>query len=101
MSRRRRLGIPLLAGAAVAGAAFADEARRDRLRRTARVWRLTARRAAHYGVVKVSGAYLSALLKMPRLRYISDCGMMSVIFNAFSFFASSLVSSLMREAMLL
>src|SRR3990170_4081348 len=54
--RRRRLGIPLIAGAAVAGAALRDGARRDRIRRTARVWRLTARRSAHWGVVKLRGA---------------------------------------------
>lgn len=53
---RRRLGIPLLAGAAVAGAALRDEARRHRLQRTARVWRLTARRSAHWAVVKARGA---------------------------------------------
>ena len=58
---RRRVGIPLLAGAAVAGAgaALRDSARRHRLRRTARVWRLTARRSAHWGVVKVRGARAS------------------------------------------
>ena len=54
--RRRRLGIPLVAGAAVAGAALRDGARRERIRRTTRVWRLTARRSAHWAVVKVRGA---------------------------------------------
>ena len=54
--RRRRLGLPLAAGAAVAGVAIADRGRRDRARRTARVWRLTARRAAHFAVVKARGA---------------------------------------------
>jgi predicted unusual protein kinase regulating ubiquinone biosynthesis (AarF/ABC1/UbiB family) len=52
----RRLGIPLLAGAALAGAALRDETRRHRLQRTARVWRLTARRSAHWAVVKAKGA---------------------------------------------
>jgi predicted unusual protein kinase regulating ubiquinone biosynthesis (AarF/ABC1/UbiB family) len=53
---RRRLGIPLIAGAAAAGAVLRDEDRRHRLRRTARVWRLTARRSAHWAVVRVRGA---------------------------------------------
>jgi predicted unusual protein kinase regulating ubiquinone biosynthesis (AarF/ABC1/UbiB family) len=52
---RRRVGIPLLAGAAVAGAALRDGGRRDRLRRTLRVWRLTARRSTHWAVVKARG----------------------------------------------
>ena len=34
------------------------EARRTRLRRSARIWRLTARRGVHYAVVKVSGGAL-------------------------------------------
>lgn len=34
------------------------ETRRTRLRRSARIWRLTARRGVHYGVVKVSGGAL-------------------------------------------
>jgi predicted unusual protein kinase regulating ubiquinone biosynthesis (AarF/ABC1/UbiB family) len=50
------VGIPLVAGVAVAGAALRDGARRERLRRTARVWRLTARRSAHWAVVKARGA---------------------------------------------
>lgn len=54
--RRRRVGIPLLAGAAAAGAVLRDEGRRDRIRRTARVWRLTARRSAHFALVRVRGA---------------------------------------------
>src|SRR3954467_2090323 len=54
--RRRRLGVPLLASVAVAGAALRDSARRERIRRTTRVWRLTARRSAHWAVVKVRGA---------------------------------------------
>jgi predicted unusual protein kinase regulating ubiquinone biosynthesis (AarF/ABC1/UbiB family) len=49
------VGIPLLAGAAAATAALRDEDRRDRIRRTARVWRLTARRSAHYAVVRARG----------------------------------------------
>ena len=53
---RRRLGLPLLAGAAVVGAALRDGGRRERLRRTARVWRLTARRSAHFAIVKARGA---------------------------------------------
>ncbi|MCU1484735.1 MAG: hypothetical protein JWN67_1481 [Actinomycetia bacterium] len=52
---RRRLGIPLLAGAAAAGAVLRDEDRRHRLRRSARVWRLTARRSAHWAVVRARG----------------------------------------------
>src|SRR5439155_11742127 len=53
---RRRLGLPLLAGAAVVGAALRDGGRRERLRRTARVWRLTARRSVHFAIVKARGA---------------------------------------------
>ena len=56
---RRRLGLPLLAGAAVAGAALRNGGRRERLRRTARVWRLTARRGAHWAWVKARGARAS------------------------------------------
>jgi predicted unusual protein kinase regulating ubiquinone biosynthesis (AarF/ABC1/UbiB family) len=54
--RRRRLGLPLAAGAAAAGVAFAAGGRRERLRRTLRVWRLTVRRGAHFAVVKARGA---------------------------------------------
>ncbi len=51
--------IGAMAGAAAAaGAALADPVRRNRAERTARVWRLTARRSAHWGVVKVRGARL-------------------------------------------
>jgi predicted unusual protein kinase regulating ubiquinone biosynthesis (AarF/ABC1/UbiB family) len=56
---RRRLGIPLLAGAAAAGALLRDEDRRHRLQRSARVWRLTARRSAHYAVVRARGVRAS------------------------------------------
>ncbi|MGH9243246.1 MAG: ABC1 kinase family protein [Acidimicrobiales bacterium] len=50
--------IAALATAAGAGvsALLANPARRERLRRSARVYRLTARRAAHFAVVKVRGA---------------------------------------------
>jgi predicted unusual protein kinase regulating ubiquinone biosynthesis (AarF/ABC1/UbiB family) len=50
------VGIPLVAGLVAAGAALRDGARRERMRRTARVWRLTARRSAHWAVVKARGA---------------------------------------------
>jgi len=51
------VGVPVLIGAAVAvGSTLADDAKREQLRRTARIWRLTARRGAHWGVVKVRGA---------------------------------------------
>ena len=57
----RRLAATSLAGGLVAaavagGIALADADRRNRLHRSARVWRLTARRSAHYAVVKVRGA---------------------------------------------
>jgi predicted unusual protein kinase regulating ubiquinone biosynthesis (AarF/ABC1/UbiB family) len=45
-----------LAAGAAAAAYLADDERRDHLRRSSRVWRLTARRAAHLAVVKVRGA---------------------------------------------
>ena len=55
--RKRAVGVPVLIGAAVAvGTTLADEAKREQLKRTARIWRLTARRGAHWGVVKVRGA---------------------------------------------
>jgi predicted unusual protein kinase regulating ubiquinone biosynthesis (AarF/ABC1/UbiB family) len=46
------------AAAAAAGTAYwlRDPGRRERLRRSARVWRLTARRAGHWAVVRVRGA---------------------------------------------
>jgi predicted unusual protein kinase regulating ubiquinone biosynthesis (AarF/ABC1/UbiB family) len=56
-----RKAVPLAAaGAAIAGAAgvgvaLADEDRRNRIDRQARVWRLSARRALHWATVKVRG----------------------------------------------
>ncbi|MFN2608884.1 MAG: ABC1 kinase family protein [Acidimicrobiales bacterium] len=44
-----------LAGAAGAAVALSDEDRRNRLDRQARVWRLSARRAVHWSIVKVRG----------------------------------------------
>jgi predicted unusual protein kinase regulating ubiquinone biosynthesis (AarF/ABC1/UbiB family) len=67
----RRFGRPSRRATAVAGTSAAvavaasaagtavllrDGGRRERLRRSARVWRLTARRAAHWAVVRVRGA---------------------------------------------
>ncbi len=50
-------GVALVAAGAVVGAIrLRDEDRRARLARSARVWRLTARRGAHWAVVKVRGA---------------------------------------------
>jgi len=46
----------LVAAAVAGGIALADADRRNRLHRSARVWRLTARRGAHYAVVKIRGA---------------------------------------------
>ena len=58
MTRRRTL-LPLAAlGAAAAGAGawtFRKEDRRTQLDRQMRVWRLTARRSIHWGVVKIQG----------------------------------------------
>src|SRR3954451_12947922 len=58
--RRRTVAVPvgLALGAAAAATAstLADEGRREQLRRSARIWRLTARRAAHWGVIRVRGA---------------------------------------------
>ncbi len=51
-------GIPLagaVAGLAAGAAALADEQRRERLRRSSRVWFLTARRTLHYGLVRLRG----------------------------------------------
>jgi predicted unusual protein kinase regulating ubiquinone biosynthesis (AarF/ABC1/UbiB family) len=71
MTRRRRSRrsrrTTVAAGASVAVATTAaaaagttlllrDSARRERLRRSVRVWRLTARRAGHWAVVRVRGA---------------------------------------------
>ena len=47
-----------LAGVVAAGTALTDPARRSRVERSARVWRLTARRGLHWAVVKVRGARL-------------------------------------------
>ena len=55
---RRVVAVGAAAGAAVAGAGVAvlrDEARRQHLERQIRVWRLTARRAAHYAQMRVKG----------------------------------------------
>ena len=52
---RKAAGIPLLAAVAAGVAALADEHRRDRLRRSGRIWYLTARRSAHYAAVRVRG----------------------------------------------
>src|SRR5688572_12572137 len=55
--RTRAVALAVLAlGAAAAAVAFADEGKREQLRRSARIWRLTARRGAHWGVVRVRGA---------------------------------------------
>jgi predicted unusual protein kinase regulating ubiquinone biosynthesis (AarF/ABC1/UbiB family) len=53
---RKAIGIPVLG--AVGGAAIwlSDDGRRVRLQRSARVWRLTARRSAHWLVLKARGA---------------------------------------------
>ena len=57
---RPRLALGAAAAAASVAAAAAvrlrEPARRDRLERTLRVWRLTVRRGVHYGVTKVRGA---------------------------------------------
>jgi predicted unusual protein kinase regulating ubiquinone biosynthesis (AarF/ABC1/UbiB family) len=44
-----------VAGAAGAGVALADEDRRTRLERQARVWRLSVRRVLHWATVKIRG----------------------------------------------
>ena len=58
MNRRRLIGATGLvlgvAGAAT-GVALRDPGRRNRLDRSVRIWRLTARRGAHFAVVKVRG----------------------------------------------
>jgi predicted unusual protein kinase regulating ubiquinone biosynthesis (AarF/ABC1/UbiB family) len=54
--RKRFVAIPLVLGAGAAAVTFADEGRREQLRRSARIWRLTARRGAHWGLVRVRGA---------------------------------------------
>jgi len=48
--------VAALLGAAAVARLRADERRRNRLVRTARIWRLTATRGAHYVVLKVRGA---------------------------------------------
>jgi predicted unusual protein kinase regulating ubiquinone biosynthesis (AarF/ABC1/UbiB family) len=52
---RKRVGT-IVAGAAAAGYALRDEDRRHRIGRTARIYRLTARRGGHWVAVKVKGA---------------------------------------------
>ena len=54
----RRVTVPLLATAALVGAGtvWRDEHKRERIRRSARVYRLTARRGASLAVLKVRGA---------------------------------------------
>ena len=44
-----------IGAAVVARQVLADRDRREQLRRQARIWRLTARRAAHFGVTKARG----------------------------------------------
>jgi len=48
------------AAAATAGALWADRQRRERIRRSSRVWRLTARRGAHWAVVRARGRRATA-----------------------------------------
>ena len=59
MTRRRTsaaFGISVLAGTAFATRVVLNDAgRRDRIVRTARIWRLTVRRAAHFGVHQGAG----------------------------------------------
>ena len=50
----------LVAASIAAGFALSDADRRNRMQRSARVWRLTARRGAHYAVVRVRGARADA-----------------------------------------
>ncbi|MEA3021037.1 MAG: hypothetical protein QOI47_2561 [Actinomycetota bacterium] len=55
--RKRVLLVPAAAVAAGAVASrFVDVGRREQLRRSSRIWRLTTRRAVHWGVVRVRGA---------------------------------------------
>jgi len=58
-SGRRTAGIAVGAGIALTGTAagvlLADERRRNRLQRSARVWRLTARRSAQFAILRVRG----------------------------------------------
>ncbi|HVM54874.1 MAG TPA: AarF/ABC1/UbiB kinase family protein [Acidimicrobiales bacterium] len=54
--RAGAIGLPVLGAAAIAAAVtLADEGRREQLRRSARIWRLTARRGIHWGVIRVRG----------------------------------------------
>ncbi|MEA2717469.1 MAG: hypothetical protein QOI99_1786, partial [Actinomycetota bacterium] len=65
LRRSVAIGTAGVAGAATATAAaavavrhlLADEGRRVRLERQARIWRLSARRAAQWGIVKVRGSH--------------------------------------------
>jgi predicted unusual protein kinase regulating ubiquinone biosynthesis (AarF/ABC1/UbiB family) len=54
------LATGLVAAGVAASVALADPDRRNRVRRSARVWRLTARRGAHFAVVKARGARADA-----------------------------------------
>jgi predicted unusual protein kinase regulating ubiquinone biosynthesis (AarF/ABC1/UbiB family) len=55
--RARAAAVPAVVGVGAALAvALADRGRREQLRRSARIWRLTARRVAHWGVIRVRGA---------------------------------------------
>src|SRR5436190_4848352 len=55
--KARAVGLPVLAlGAAAVAVQLRDEGRREQLRRSSRIWRLTARRGAHWGLVRVRGA---------------------------------------------
>ena len=57
MKKAAIVGVPVLGAAAIAIAAtVVDEGRREQLRRSARIWRLTARRGAHWAAVRVRGA---------------------------------------------
>ncbi|MFN8038476.1 MAG: AarF/ABC1/UbiB kinase family protein [Acidimicrobiales bacterium] len=62
MGRRAVAGVAAgglaVAIAGAAGRVLADDDRRERLRRQARVWRLTAKRGAHWATIKVRGARL-------------------------------------------
>jgi predicted unusual protein kinase regulating ubiquinone biosynthesis (AarF/ABC1/UbiB family) len=54
--KARAVGLPVIGLAAVALAStLADEGRREQLRRSSRIWRLTARRGVHYATVRVRG----------------------------------------------
>jgi predicted unusual protein kinase regulating ubiquinone biosynthesis (AarF/ABC1/UbiB family) len=54
--RARAVGLPVVGLAAVALAStLADEGKREQLKRSSRIWRLTARRGFHYATVRVRG----------------------------------------------